>query len=84
MNNGLLPVVVTPDFLQEIFAEIEKNPEAKFEVNLQAQTFTIVSSNKSVDFEINAYKKHCLLNGLDDIDYLVNIKDEIEAFEKAR
>ena len=84
LNNGLLPVVVTPDFLQEIFAEIEKNPEAKFEVNLQAQTFTIVSSNKSVDFEINAYKKHCLLNGLDDIDYLVNIKDEIEAFEKAR
>lgn len=84
LNNGLLPVVVTPEFLLKIFNEIKKDPEAKFEVNLEPQTFTIVSSGKSASFEINSYKKHCLLNGLDDIDYLVELKDEIEAFEKTK
>ncbi len=84
LNNGLLPVVVTPEFLEEIFSEIKQNAEAKFEVNLSEQTFTIVSSGKKAGFEINAYKKHCLLNGLDDIDYLVDMKEEIEAFEKTK
>lgn len=84
LNNGLLPVVVTPEFLKEIFSEIDKNPDAEFEVNLEDQKFTIVSSGKSESFEINPYKKHCLTNGLDDIDYLVSMKEEIKEYEKAR
>ncbi len=84
LNNGLLPVVVTPGFLEEIFSEIEQNAKAKFEVNLLEQSFTIISSGKKAVFEINEYKKHCLLNGLDDIDYLVDMKEEIEAFEKTK
>ncbi|VAW15228.1 3-isopropylmalate dehydratase small subunit [hydrothermal vent metagenome] len=84
LNNGLLPVVVTPMFLQDIFNEIEKDPQTEFEVNLEEQKFTIVATGKSINFEINTYKKHCLANGLDDIDYLVAIKEDIEKFEKAR
>lgn len=84
LNNGLLPVVVSPEFLQKIFDEIEKNPNTNFEVNLEKQTFTISATGESSDFEINSYKKHCLQNGLDDIDYLVGMKNEIEAFEAAR
>lgn len=82
LNNGLLPVVVTPEFLQKIFDAIESNPNAAFEVDLQNQQFTIVSSGESIGFEINPYKKHCLQNGLDDIDYLVAMKEEIAEFEK--
>lgn len=84
LNNGLLPVLVSEDFLEEVFKEIESNPQAEFEVDLESQTFKIVSSESSVNFEINAYKKECLLNGFDDIDYLLNIKDKITAFEAAR
>jgi 3-isopropylmalate/(R)-2-methylmalate dehydratase small subunit len=83
LNNGLLPVVVTPEFLQKIFDAIEKNAETVFEVNLEKQTFTIKSTGDSIDFEINPYKKHCLQNGLDDIDYLVEMKEQIEKFEAA-
>jgi len=82
LNNGLLPVVVTPDFLQKIFDEVEKDPTAQFDVDLDKQTFTIVSTGESETFEINPYKKHCLKNGLDDIDFLVKMKDEIALFEK--
>jgi 3-isopropylmalate/(R)-2-methylmalate dehydratase small subunit len=81
LNNGLLPVVVTPEFLQKIFDAIEKDAETEFEVNLEKQTFTIKSTGESIDFEINPYKKHCLQNGLDDIDYLVEMKGQIEKFE---
>ncbi len=81
INNGILPVIVSPGFLQKIFDEIEKNPNTLFGVNLEQQTFTIVSTGESVNFEINPYKKHCLQNGLDDIDYLVDMKDEIAVFE---
>ena len=84
LNNGLLPVVVSPEFLQKIFNTIESDPNAKFEVNLEKQTFTISATGESTDFEINPYKKHCLQNGLDDIDYLVDMKSEIEAFEATR
>jgi 3-isopropylmalate/(R)-2-methylmalate dehydratase small subunit len=84
LNNGLLPVVVSPDFLEEIFQTIEKNPEAQFKVDLESQTFTNLSTGEKEGFEINQYKKHCLKNGLDDIDYLVKMKDEIEAFEASR
>lgn len=82
LNNGLLPVVVTPEFLQKIFEAIEKDPNASFEVDLPQQKFTIVSTGESIGFEINPYKKHCLQNGLDDIDYLVAMKEEIAEFEK--
>jgi 3-isopropylmalate/(R)-2-methylmalate dehydratase small subunit len=81
LNNGLLPVVVSPVFLQKIFDAIEKNQETTFTVNLEKQTFTIDQTNESEGFEINPYKKHCLQNGLDDIDFLVEMKDEIAAFE---
>lgn len=81
LNNGLLPVVVEPAFLEKIFNTIETNPEATFTVNLQEQTFTNDTTGESVQFEINPYKKHCLQNGLDDIDFLVEMKDEIAAFE---
>ena len=81
LNNGLLPVVVTPEFLQKIFDAIETDANTSFEVDLEKQTFTISATGESSSFEINTYKKHCLKNGLDDIDYLVAMKDEIAAFE---
>lgn len=84
LNNGLLPVVVSSEFLEKIFSEIEKNPESQFEVDLEKQTFTILSSGESESFEINPYKKHCLANGLDDIDYLVDMQEQIAAFEQAK
>lgn len=82
LNNGLLPVVVSPAFLTKIFNAIENNPETQFEVDLENQKFTLVETGESEEFEINPYKKHCLQNGLDDIDFLVDMKDEIEVFEK--
>lgn len=84
LNNGLLPVQVSEAFLKEIFSEIEKDPKAAFEVDLEAQEITIASTGKKESFEINAYKKECLLNGYDDIDYLLSMKDKIQAFEKSR
>ncbi len=84
LNNGLLPVIVSPEFLEKIFQEIEKNPAAQFEANLENQTFTILKTGESETFEINPYKKHCLKNGLDDIDYLVALKEEITAFEEGK
>ncbi len=84
LNNGLLPVVVSPEFLQKIFNAINSNSDATFEVDLQKQAFTIVPTGEVTDFEINPYKKHCLLNGLDDIDYLVEMKDKIVSFEAER
>jgi 3-isopropylmalate/(R)-2-methylmalate dehydratase small subunit len=82
LNNGLLPVVVSPEFLQKIFSTIENDPNATFEVDLAKQTFTISATGESNEFEINPYKKHCLQNGLDDIDYLVEMKTKIAEFEK--
>lgn len=84
LNNGLLPIQVTPEYLQELFSAIEKDPTTEIEVDLEAQTITIVPSKSKADFEINSYKKMCLLNGYDDIDFLMSNKSEIEAFEKAR
>ncbi len=84
LNNGLLPVVVTPAFLQEIFETIENNPKAEIHVDLAKQKITNLETGKSEEFEISNYKKHCLRNGLDDIDYLVAMKDEIEAFEATK
>src|SRR5690606_23340237 len=81
LNNGLLQVVVSPEFLQKIFDAIEKDAKTEFEVKLEEQKFTILSTGESIGFEINPYKKHCVQNGLDDIDYLVEMKDKIAEFE---
>ncbi len=84
LNNGILPITVTDAFLQKIFTEIEANPNTQFKVDLKNQAFTILSTGEQAAFEINGYKKKCLLNGYDDIDYLLSIKDKIEAFEASR
>lgn len=84
LNNGLLPVQVSDGFLGRLFAAIEKDPQTKIKVDLENQTITLLSTGESEEFEINKYKKTCLLNGYDDIDYLLSIKDKIEVFEKSR
>jgi 3-isopropylmalate/(R)-2-methylmalate dehydratase small subunit len=83
LNNGLLPVQVPDDFLDGIFATVEADPSAEFEVDLENQLISNIKSGEKVSFEINPYKKECLLKGLDDIDFLISLKDEILAFEKA-
>jgi 3-isopropylmalate/(R)-2-methylmalate dehydratase small subunit len=84
INVGILPVQVSPEFLHQIFESIEKDPNAELEVNLQEQKITIVATGASESFAINGYKKHNLLNGFDDIDYLQAMKDEIKAFSVNR
>lgn len=84
LNNGVLPVQVSEKFLANIFAEVDKNPATEIKIDLQAQTITIMATGETESFAINAYKKDCLLNGYDDIDYLLNKHSEIEAFEKSR
>lgn len=82
LNNGILPVVVSSAFLQEIFDEVKKNPNIELTVDLESQTITNEATGSSESFEINAYKRDCLLQGLDDIDYLLSRKDKIEAYEQ--
>lgn len=81
LNNFVLPVVVSEPFLEELFASIAADHKTEVEVNLPAQTVTNKATGRSEHFEINSYKKHCLMNGLDDIDYLLQNKDKIEAWE---
>ncbi len=87
LNNFLLPVTVSENFLQQIFKAVEADPATEVEVNVEKQTIKLVESPntpspvKSEVFDINSYKKTCLLNGYDDIDYLLNSKKEIEEFE---
>ena len=80
LNNFLLPVTVSEGFLKKIFESVETNPETALEVNLKDQKITL-DGESSESFEINNYKKTCLLNGYDDIDYLLSIRSDIEAFE---
>jgi 3-isopropylmalate/(R)-2-methylmalate dehydratase small subunit len=82
LNNFVLPVVVSEDFLAELFDSIAADPKTVVEVNLPAQTVTNKATGRSEQFEINGYKKHCLMNGLDDIDYLIENKDKIEQWER--
>lgn len=84
LNNGLLPIRVSEEFLNEIFEAIKADSSAKFEVDLANQIFTILSIGKSASFDIDGYKKECLLNGYDDVDYLMSIRPEIERFEAVR
>ena len=81
LNNFVLPVVVSEEFLKELFASIDANPATQVTVDLPQQTITNNATGKSEQFEINGYKKHCLMNGLDDIDFLLSNKDKIEAWE---
>ena len=84
LNNGLLPVQVTPEYLEEVFTTIDGDNKASFTVNLEEQTFKNDATGSVFEFEINPYKKECLLKGYDDIDYLVAMKAEIEQFESNR
>ena len=81
LNNFVLPVVVRPEFLEELFASIEADPATKVRVDVPNQTVTNLATGRSQSFELNAYKKYCLMNALDDIDYLLLQKDKIEAYE---
>ncbi len=80
LNIGILPVTVSDDFLTKIFTAIEADPNTQLEVNLEAQSITILATGESESFAINGYKKHNMLNGFDDIDYLQAMKDEIKVF----
>lgn len=82
LNNFLLPVVVSDEFLNKIFEAVEKNPSTELTVNLEQQSITVNETGATETFDINNYKKTCLLNGFDDIDYLLNIKLEIETYEQ--
>jgi len=84
LNNFLLPVQVSEEFLKQIFNAAEKDASEKLAINLQDQTITIASTGQTEKFDINPYKKTCLLNGYDDIDYLISIKSDIEAYEIKR
>ena len=83
LNNFVLPVTVSEEFLSELFASIKADAKTEVEINLPAQTVTNLATGRSESFEINGYKKYCLANGLDDIDFLLESKDKIEAWEKA-
>lgn len=83
LNNFVLPVVVSEEFLSELFDTVLSDPEARICVDLPAQTITNLSTGNSEMFDINPYKKHCLINGLDDISYLLSKKADTEAYEQS-
>ena len=82
LNNFVLPVVVSEGFLEHLFASIAADPATRVRIDVPAQTVTNLATGESESFEINAYKKYCLMNALDDIDYLLEQKDKIEAYEQ--
>ncbi|MGV8946271.1 MAG: 3-isopropylmalate dehydratase small subunit [Lutibacter sp.] len=84
LNIGVLPVQVSAEFLDKIFAAIQENPETEIEINLPKQTITILESVEKESFDINSYKKENMLNGYDDIDYLTKMKAEIQDFAESR
>ena len=84
LNNGLLPVTVSEQMLAALFDSVKKNPATEIKINLDEQTIEVVGSSLKESFDIAPYKKQCLMNGYDDVDYLVSIREEIEKFEKTR
>jgi 3-isopropylmalate/(R)-2-methylmalate dehydratase small subunit len=84
LNNGLLPVQVSEEFLASLFKAIEADHGTKIKVDLESQVITLSATGESESFEINPYKKECLKNGYDDIDFLLSIKDQISQFESDR
>ena len=84
LNNFVLPVVVSEDFLAELFASIKADPQTQVRVDVPQQTVTNLATGRSEHFDLNGYKKYCLMNALDDIDFLLENKEKIEAYESAR
>lgn len=84
LNTGLLPVEVSESFLQQLLKSVHEQPQTLLKIDLENQEISLQGSGLSEKFEINAYKKTCLLNGYDDIDYLLSLKDRIRAFEEQR
>ncbi len=84
LNNGLLPIQVSDTFLAQVFKAVDSNPKSALEVDLENQTVTILETGVQESFEINPYKKSCLINGYDDIDFILNQKQLIEEFEQAK
>ena len=84
LNNGLLPVTVSEQMLASIFEAVEANPATELKIDLEVQTIEIVGTEQKESFEIAPYKKQCLMNGYDDVDYLVSIREEIQQFEQKR
>ncbi|MGO4876714.1 3-isopropylmalate dehydratase small subunit [Pedobacter psychrotolerans] len=84
LNNGLLPIQVSEEFLSQLFKAVDQNAKSPLEVDLENQTVTIIETGAQESFEINPYKKSCLINGYDDIDFILNQKQLIEEFEQAR
>ena len=84
LNNGLLPVTVSEQMLAAIFEAVAANPATELKIDLEAQTIEIVGTEQKESFEIAPYKKQCLMNGYDDVDYLVSIREEIQQFEQKR
>lgn len=84
LNNGLLPVQVTETFLARMFSLIAENPKTEVNIDLAAQTITLTASGEKERFDINSYKKECLMKGYDDIDYLLSLKESISSFETKR
>lgn len=84
LNNGVLPITVPEDFLEKIFAEVFKDPNTEISIDLENQIVTIIATGDSFKFEINPYKKSCLINGYDDIDFILSHISEVENFEKTR
>ena len=84
LNNGILPILVSAEFLSEIIAKITSNPKTNVIVDLENQTIAVEDTDLSESFEIDAYKKICMINGFDDIDFLISNKNKIEDFEKNR
>ena len=82
LNNFVLPVQVSEDFLAELFQSIQSNPKTLIKVDLPNQTVTNLSTGRSEHFDINGYKKHCLMNGLDDIDFLMENQNKTELWEQ--
>jgi len=84
LNNGLLPIVIPEDLLNKLHDLIQKDPSTKVKIDLEKQTFTIIPTGDTVSFNINPYKKECMLKGLDDIDFLLSMKNKITSFEKSK
>lgn len=82
LNNGVLPIQLKPNEMEQIFRTVETDHTSEFLISLEAQTFEIVSSGEKYSFDIDPYKKHCLLNGFDDLDFLMSLQSKIEEFEK--
>jgi 3-isopropylmalate/(R)-2-methylmalate dehydratase small subunit len=84
INNGLLPIRLSEQFVQNLFQLLQNNPKSKIRINLEKQTVEIVSTGETENFEINHYKKECLINGYNDIDYLISIRDKIIGYENVK